>query len=1005
MKQILPRLLGLLGVAVLAAGLTVACSAPKKDNFSVKVEGGAPNDDWPARPEVQGRVEAHFPVVQRQSVQVGGADALDVRLVERRDQPVVVLRWLIPGGRAAEWQSGAAAPVAKKSVKGQTVGGRWPEGTAQLTGDLLTMGTKHHPGQAYAAALGELGAHLDVQVLSDATVVSGRVMAHKVAPFLALLHEMLTEPSLEASALDNLKKRYRSELHSEAGDAAAVAHRLGLRLAYGADHPYGSTGATLDSIDKIQLQHVRAAWQQLAQLGGSTLVVVGDTDLARLIPQLQGPFAAELALRRSFAAVALPQAITGDTCWVTDLPEAQQTALVQVSASPSRRAKIWPVLSVANQILGGSASSRLFADLRGKRGLTYGIYSSFDGRRDAGRWAVNSQVRSDAVGEALLAIDEHVLRARREAPQTAELADATRYLAGQFGLALAGPDQVAEFVTAEAMYGLDRDVWKNYAETLQNVTGDQVVEATVSAIAAGGRASVLVGPLAQLRPGIDAACRRIVQQTAQGQVQAVLLGADAEMGDHGRAEAFAAWAKAPPGLVAAGRYASELQRNLAFRALALAAAARGPAFAQVPTAARAIADWKTALAPALVAELRKNLADPDVKVQHHAHAVLLALATTRTDGDHDLNSEQSTQVLTAVAQWAFAGVEAGKSADEIRTLAESRLDPGDVAYLGAAAPEALEQWIAAGVRHLEAAHALQSAGTPEALRALVRGYRYLLLHGGVPVQQDLDILGNLAGIDALVLLLDMHASVERSDEPARKATAVAVMKTLRQLTETLATGNPSPLREQFGKVEAHFENLLAMRNADDRWFAAEYLITYRGVAGLRRVLSDLVADDHYRQPAFRNLEPKQAMALLAREFIGPLGNDAESALLAGLAGRNPMGKVLAVAGLKALGTHGARSALQTCTDETEVASLVELSPPVTVRDLAVAAADVLKFMTEVDALVTQGQLTPESAKRYKAIAYFTYDLTDRRLRAEVQRQAAAPAVAPGQAATATDSLP
>jgi hypothetical protein len=78
---------------------------------------------------------------------------------------------------------------------------------------------------------------------------------------------------------------------------------------------------------------------------------------------------------------------------------------------------------------------------------------------------------------------------------------------------------------------------------------------------------------------------------------------------------------------------------------------------------------------------------------------------------------------------------------------------------------------------------------------------------------------------------------------------------------------------------------------------------------------------------------------------------------------------------------------------------------VTVRDLAVAAADVLKFMTEVDALVTQGQLTPESAKRYKAIAYFTYDLTDRRLRAEVQRQAAAPAVAPGQAATATDSLP
>ncbi len=996
-----------LAVLGLTSGALWACSAPKKQDFAVKVDTGPQGDDWPVRPEVKGRVEAQFPAVQRQTLQVGGVDALDVRLVERRDQPVVVLRWIVPGGRAAEWQSGPAAAPGKKGAK-TPANARWPEGTSQLMADLLTMGTKHHPGQSYAAALGELGAHLEVQVLSDATVVSARVMSHKVAPLLALLHETLTEPSLEPAALDNLKRRYRSELQNEAGDAEATAHRLGLRLTYGPDHPYGSAGATLESIDKIQLPHVRAAWQRLTQLGGSTLVAVGDTDMASLVAQLQGPFAAELSKRAVYAPVPLPQAITGDTCWVVDLPEGQQTALVQVSASPSRRAKIWPVLSVANQILGGSASSRLFADLREKRGLTYGIYSGFDGRRDAGRWAVTSQVRSDAAGEALLAIDEHVLRARREPPQAGELADATRYLAGQFALALAAPDQVAEFLAAEALYGLDRDVWHNYADTIQNVTGDQVVEATVSAIAAGGRASVLVGPLAQMRPGIDAACRRIVQQNVQGQQVAVLLGSDAEMSDGGRVRAFAAWAKAAPGLVAAARFALDVQRNLDFRAQALAAAARGPAFAQVAAAGRQSSDWKAALATALAAKLLASLVDSDAEVQHHAHAVLMALAVTQTGGDRDLNGPASEQVLAAVAQWAFSGVDSGKTADEIRALAEGRLDPGDVAHLGAAAPDALEQWLAADVRRLEAAQALHAAGTVEAQKALVRGYRRFFGHGGVPNAQDLAILRSQPGIDALVLLLDVHAAHERSDDPARKATTAAAMVTLRQLAETLAAPDKdgkSILQEQFSKVEGHFENLLAMRNADDRWYAAEKLITYRGVPGLRRVLSDLAVDDHYRQPAFRTLDPKRAMALLARDFIAPLGGDAESALLAGLAARNPVGKVVAVAGLKALGSHGARSALQTCTDDTDAAPYVELAPPVTVRDLAVAAADVLKFMAEVDAMVEKGQMGPESAKQYKEIAYFTVDLTDRRLRAEVQRQLTAPAAGPAKPATATDDLP
>lgn len=984
--------------AWIALTALAACGAPAVHRAAPEPPAVAAEPAWPPRPEVQGRVQAQFPAIQATPLRRSPGSGVDLLTAQRDDQPMLHLRWVIPGGRSAEW--GPKGP-------------RWPEGTVAMAARLLTKGTKGHPGAALAEAVEALGGNLQVRAAADAVVIEGQVLSHNAAPFFALLREAIDQPQFDAAAIEALRGQLAAELRAEQGDAAALAQNLALRLVYGEGHPYASRGPTLASLGKIKRKQLLEAWQAALRLGGSTLAVVGPIEPAALAQTVEATFGELLERKSAPPEVPLPRPATGDTCHVIDVPAAAQAALVQVAPGPPRRARIWPALTVANQILGGSASSRLFSELREKRGWTYGVYSSLDGRRLAGSWSVESSLQPEAIGPALGAIEDHLLQLRRVAAPAAELQAATRYLAGQFALSLASGEQIAEYLAAAALYDLPSDHWSRYAEVLQDVGADQALEAAAQAIPASGRITVAAGPLALLRPSLDGACRALYQHTP-GQPGAkgpppppkALLASDAAMGDDGRKLAFAAWQRGPGGAAAVERYATDTQRNVGFRALALSALARGESYAEVTAIGRKAADWHDELAPALARLLLGALHDPDARVQSRARHALLRLAAPAAGGKADVDRETAGQLRAAVAEWAVTGIDGGKSAAQVRALVEARLDDGDLARIGEVAPAALEQWIAGDVRRHEAAAALVAAHTPAATVALVQGYRRLFAAGVPAVDRDLAALASARGIDALVLLLDLHAALAVVDQPDAATRTAAAMATARKLAADLAAtpateGLGSELAARFDRVDTHMDQLLELRNADDRWWAAGLLVKYRKTAGLRRVLAGLRSDPHYHQPRWHTVPVALALAALARDHIAALGSDAEPALLAALAGRNPIGKVVAVAGLKALGSEGALSALRTCNDASAVGELLGVGAATSVRDLALAAVDVHRFYAEVEAEVAAGRLTRATATRYRDSAYRTLTLSGRALREAVVAEvaAAAPDAEAGPGAT------
>jgi zinc protease len=973
----------------------IACGGPQLVAPKVEVPLA---DPWGERPDPGALPSVTFPeLVQLPvTVTVGG---LDLVAMERHDTPAVFLRWVLPGGRAHEWG----------------VNGRLPEGSLDLAAELLTHGTKAHPGQSFAETLAATGGTVQVDVLADAVVIEGQVLGHQLTPYLQLLREALVEPVLDGAALESAKSRHKAQLRNEETETDVVAARLARRLLHG-DHPYGSAGPTFESIDRIGRKQVQEAYRRAFALGGSTLVAVGDVDPAKLAVKLGEVFGKALAVAAVVPDVPPPAPPEPSACNVVDLKDTVQTSLALVQGALRRNDPAWPKLALANQVLGGSASSRLFLELRERRGLGYGAYSELQGRRSAGTWWVETSVRTEGTGEALDVVAAELARMASESSSEPELRAAKAFLLGQYALSLADGAMVADRLAAMRLYDLPAGAWNAWSAGVAAAGGD-AVRKTAADLAGSATVTVVVGQLAALRPALDARCPRLVERDARGRVLRVLIGTDAEMGESGRQAAFALWPASAEGRIALQRYVADPGHSAAFRARALALLAASDAAGQTLAMARTAPDWPT-VAPVLRDLLLVQLRAPDVAVGSRSRAVLLAMANDRgPDGALiDLAAETTGAVVQAVAVWALDGLGAATAAEQVAQQAEERLAPGDVVRWGGLAPDALEQWIAAAVRRHEAGTALANAvsadlgrsvtpaADPPTLGPLLRGYKRYFAAGGLPDAGDLAILGDVPRIETLLLLFDAHARIQALDTgPARDATAATIIVLRRRVAELARAKSLDPgqsdLSFLFDRVEPPVENLLQLRNTDDRIWAARLLIEQRKLAGLRRVLAEIGDDANYRDPRFHAVDPKRALAELAKEVIKPLGPSAQPLLLAALAGTRAASKVVAVKALAALGDEASLLALRTHQDDTDAAHVLDLPGGVTVRELALAAVDVQRYLLEIDMARAQGALSPEGSEIYCDLAWNSWDLQGVRLKQEVTRMAteklgnAAPAAA------------
>ena len=373
-------------------------------------------------------------------------------------------------------------------------------GLADLVAGLLTEGAGGRNGAAVARAAADMGGALEVGAGPDQTTVTMDVLAERASDAIRLVADVLRRPRLPAEELARLKADMTRQTAIARSQPQAIAGEAFAHLLWG-DSVYGRTLPTDAQIAAMTIADVRHFVATEFGAARTHVYIAGRFDRGAVVAALRaafGDWAAGAAPRHG-----TPQGSRRRVVKLIDRPGAAQSTILLGLPVPTPASPGFMRLSVANALLGGSLLSRLDQNLREDKGYTYGASSSITPLVGAASWAVATDVNAPQTAAALTEIFAELERLRAEAPPADELRMIQNYRAGTFVLGASSRSGLLGQLAFIDQQGLTDDWLTHYVEHVHAVTPDEV-RAAAAALDPQAMTLVVVGDLAQIKPGIIA---------------------------------------------------------------------------------------------------------------------------------------------------------------------------------------------------------------------------------------------------------------------------------------------------------------------------------------------------------------------------------------------------------------------------------------------------------------------------------------------------------------------
>jgi zinc protease len=411
-----------------------------------------------------------FPDVVRRVLSNG----LNVWTVEHRDVPVVTALVLLPLGA------------------GDDPGDR--AGLAAMTGDLLDEGCGDLGAMDVHEVIGRLGAQLDIEVGADATLLGLTTIGRFAERGLELLADMIIRPRMEMREFERIRELRLNRLRQLRDVPSAVAERVFARLLYDS-HPYGhlaigdERSLTGMSLDEVQGFHARYA------PGLATVIAVGDATHDHLASMVERAFGSwQPTDARASSRPAAAPAADRERIALVHRPGAAQSELRIGHVSVARSTPDYHALITLNMVLGGQFVSRINMKLREEKGYTYGARTSFDFRRGAGPFVVQTSVQSDATVDAVREAIHEVSAIRGDRPVTdQELRLGRAALTRGYPRNFETGEQIGRAAAQLALYDLPADYFSTFVPRVLSLNGEDLTRAAATHIQPERLLTVIVG--------------------------------------------------------------------------------------------------------------------------------------------------------------------------------------------------------------------------------------------------------------------------------------------------------------------------------------------------------------------------------------------------------------------------------------------------------------------------------------------------------------------------------
>jgi zinc protease len=375
-------------------------------------------------------------------------------------------------------------------------------GVGYMVAALLDDGAGELDARAFQQRVEENAVQLQFSVSRDYFPGSIRMLRDRKDQSVELLRLALNQPRFDADAVGRARDQILSALRRETTNPNNIASRTWWSTTF-ANHPYGhANNGSLESIPTIDAGDLRAYAKRVLTRGKLKVAAVGDIDAVTLGQTLDRVFG---ALPAGGDLTEVPdRTVRGDGRRIVVHLDVPQAVVQMGGAGIMRKDPDFIAAYVANHILGGgSFTSRLYGEVREKRGLAYGVQSYLLTLRHSSVFMASTQASADRTREAVELIESQIERMVKDGPTEEELAKAKAYLKGSYALNFDTSGKIANLLLQVQLDDLGIDYIDKRNSLIDAVTIEDARRAA-KRLADGGMLVTVVGRpkgLASKEPG------------------------------------------------------------------------------------------------------------------------------------------------------------------------------------------------------------------------------------------------------------------------------------------------------------------------------------------------------------------------------------------------------------------------------------------------------------------------------------------------------------------------
>ncbi|MDP1947740.1 MAG: pitrilysin family protein [Nitrospirota bacterium] len=354
-------------------------------------------------------------------------------------------------------------------------------GLASLTGSIMrTGGGGGLSAEQVDEELEQFAGDVGISIGRQSGSASLDVLSKDLKRGLQIFAGLIRTPAFEPAKVELAKLQSIEGIRRRQDNPGSIVGREFVKLLYGADHPTARE-SSIESVTRITREDLIAFHKKTVHPNGMMVGVTGDfekTAMLALLREIFGDWKKGEVPVLTIADVPQSQAPKPVVRFVNK--DTSQTHLRVGHLSIKEQDPDYVSLAIANDILGGSSfRSRLFNDVRTKRGLAYSVGSRLNtGVHDQGVWLMRAETKLPSTQEVIARFVANMERMRTELVTDSELAEAKEAYVNSFVFSFASSSAIVGRLVELEYDGLPKDFLQQLRARVVALTKEEILAAS-----------------------------------------------------------------------------------------------------------------------------------------------------------------------------------------------------------------------------------------------------------------------------------------------------------------------------------------------------------------------------------------------------------------------------------------------------------------------------------------------------------------------------------------------